>query len=142
MHENCMTRRNFLKLGSATAIGLSGAGIAGCGGKKDCELTIDPKIYNAPEKAGIPVGKLIRRTGSSGNRPPNIIIILCDDLGYGDLGCYGSTAIKTPNLDRMAAGGMRFTDFYACNALCSPSRAGLLTGRYPHRTGVTFPVDL
>jgi uncharacterized sulfatase len=142
MHENRMTRRSFLKLGGAAAIGLSGAGIAGCGGKNDCELTIDPAIYDTPEKAGIPIGNLIRRTGSLEGRPPNIIIILCDDLGYGDLGCYGSTAIKTPNLDRMAATGMRFTDFYASNALCSPSRAGLLTGRYPHRTGVTFPVDL
>ena len=68
-------------------------------------------------------------------RPPNVVIIFCDDLGYGDLGCYGST-IRTPNLDRMAAEGMRFTHFYSANPVCSPSRASLMTGRYPTRVGV------
>jgi arylsulfatase len=67
--------------------------------------------------------------------PPNIVFIYCDDLGYGDLGCYGSK-IRTPNLDRMAAEGMRFTQFYSANPVCSPSRAALLTGRYPTRVGV------
>ncbi len=67
---------------------------------------------------------------------PNIIIIYTDDLGYGDLSCFGSKAIKTPNIDKMAKEGMRFTDYYSCNALCSPSRVGLLTGRYPQRAGV------
>src|SRR4051812_30457792 len=68
-------------------------------------------------------------------RAPNIVMIYADDLGYGDLGCYGS-GIRTPNLDRMAAEGMRFTQFYSANPVCSPSRAALLTGRYPTRTGV------
>lgn len=75
--------------------------------------------------------------------PPNIVFIYCDDLGYGDLGCYGSS-ISTPNLDRMAAEGMRFTQFYSANPVCSPSRAALLTGRYPTRVGVPrvlFPRD-
>jgi arylsulfatase A-like enzyme len=67
---------------------------------------------------------------------PNIIIILADDQGYQDLGCYGSPKIKTPCLDQMADEGMRFTDFYAAASLCSPSRAGLLTGRYPTRVGI------
>ncbi len=64
---------------------------------------------------------------------PNIIIINADDLGFGDLGCYGADGIPTPNLDRMAAEGVRFTDFYATAATCTPSRYSLLTGRYPWR---------
>ena len=70
------------------------------------------------------------------DRPPNVVIIFCDDLGYGDLGCYGHPSIRTPNLDRMAAEGMRFTDFYTADSVCSPSRAALLTGRLPVRTGM------
>jgi arylsulfatase A len=74
---------------------------------------------------------------------PNIVFILCDDLGYGDLGCYGSK-IRTPNLDRMAAEGVRFTNFCSADPVCSPSRAALMTGRYPTRVGVPrvfFPED-
>ncbi|KAF0177916.1 MAG: sulfatase [Limisphaerales bacterium] len=67
---------------------------------------------------------------------PNIVIILADDLGYGDLGCYGHPNIRTPNLDRMAAEGMRFTEFYSAAEVCTPSRAALLTGRYPIRSGM------
>ena len=63
-------------------------------------------------------------------RRPNIIFILADDLGYGDLGCYGQTRIKTPNLDRMAAEGIRFTDFYAGSTVCAPSRAALMLGKH------------
>jgi len=66
---------------------------------------------------------------------PNIILINCDDLGYGDLGCYGSETNKTPHIDRLAAEGMRFSDFYMASAVCSPSRCGMLTGCYPPRIG-------
>jgi arylsulfatase A-like enzyme len=69
-------------------------------------------------------------------RPPNIVLIFADDLGYGDLGCYGAGKIKTPNLDRLAREGVKLTQFYACAPVCTPSRAGLLTGRYPIRTGL------
>lgn len=67
---------------------------------------------------------------------PNVVIIFCDDLGYGDLGCYGHPTIRTPHLDRMAAQGLRFTSFYVAASVCTPSRAALLTGRYPLRSGM------
>jgi arylsulfatase A len=67
---------------------------------------------------------------------PNFIVILADDLGWGDLGCYGHPLIKTPNLDRLASQGMRFTQCYSASAVCSPSRSAILTGRTPYRNGV------
>lgn len=67
---------------------------------------------------------------------PNIIVIFCDDLGYGDLGCYGSTKNRTPNIDRLAKDGVRFTDFYSSSPVCTPSRASLMTGCYPRRVGM------
>ena len=82
-------------------------------------------------------------TAALPKRPPNVVLIYCDDLGYGDLGCYGSN-IRTPNIDRLANEGTRFTHFYSGNPVCSPSRAALLTGRYPVRAGVPrvlFPRD-
>ncbi len=93
----------------------------------------------------------------SGNRDtgnmaalPNFIIIFCDDLGYADIGPFGSQVNRTPNLDRMAAEGMAFADFYSTSGVCTPSRASLMTGCYPRRVGldvsaaqewVLFPYD-
>ncbi len=67
---------------------------------------------------------------------PNVVVIYADDLGWGDLGCYGSPSIRTPHLDRMAAEGQRWTDFYSAAPVCTPSRAALLTGRLPVRNGM------
>lgn len=68
--------------------------------------------------------------------PPNIVLVNCDDLGYGDVGCYGSTLNRTPAIDRMAAEGRRFTSFYMASPVCSPSRAAMMTGCYPCRVGM------
>ena len=75
-------------------------------------------------------------TFATAETPPNIVIIFADDLGYGDLSCYGNPTIKTPHLDQMAAEGMRFTQFYSAAPVCTPSRAALLTGRLPVRSGM------
>lgn len=72
------------------------------------------------------------------SKPPNIVIFLADDLGYGDLGCYGNPINQTPHVDRFAAEGIRFNDFHAAGTVCSPSRASLLTGRHPYRMGFYY----
>src|SRR5438552_7568271 len=70
------------------------------------------------------------------DRPPNFVIIFVDDMGYGDLGCYGAQGYQRPHLDQMARQGVRFTDFYVGQAVCSASRTALLTGCYPNRVGI------
>ena len=72
----------------------------------------------------------------AGQSKPNFVIVLCDDLGYGDLACFGHPRIQTPHLDRLAGEGMKLTSCYAAAPVCSPSRAGILTGRTPYRCGV------
>jgi arylsulfatase A len=93
-------------------------------------------VSPALEKAGLmPSLDSAEPAAEAPAKPPNIIIMICDDLGYGDLGCYGSS-ILTPNLDRMAAEGVRFTRYNSAHPVCSASRAALLTGRYGTRSGV------
>ncbi len=83
--------------------------------------------------AGIGSGPRAR----AANRAPNIVFILIDDLGWGDVGCYGHEFHETPNIDRLASQGMRFTDAYAACPVCSPTRASILSGQYPARVGIT-----
>jgi arylsulfatase A len=87
--------------------------------------------------AGWVLARSTRLPGATvAEKKPNVVIIFADDLGYGDLGCYGHPTIRTPNLDRMAAEGQRWTDFYVGASVCTPSRAALMTGRLPIRTGM------
>ena len=74
--------------------------------------------------------------GRARQKLPNIVIILTDDLGYGDLNCYGHPYIQSPNIDKLAQEGIRYTNCYAAASVCSPARAGMLTGRNPQRVGV------
>lgn len=90
--------------------------------------------------AGVLAGPLHVAAGSPAR--PNIVLINADDLGYGDVGCYGATKLKTPNIDRLAREGRRFTDAHASSAVCSPSRFGLLTGQYPLRKNFWGPTNL
>lgn len=93
--------------------------------------------------AATPLALLAGSAGArSRRRPPNFIIILTDDLGYGDIGPGGARRIKTPALDRMARQGATLTNFYSAANVCTPARAGLLTGRYPIRTGLAHEVIL
>ena len=75
-------------------------------------------------------------------RKPNFVLILADDLGYGDIACYGNTRNQTPHLDQLAREGMRFADFHSNGPMCSPTRAALLTGQYQHRFGRDFETAL
>ncbi len=97
-----------------------------------CNATNIQRIFLTAVVAFV-LGCLLRQTFAADK--PNIIYILADDLGYGDLGCYGQQRIKTPRLDRMAAEGMRFTDHYSGSTVCAPSRCSLMTG---HHTGHTY----
>ncbi len=113
MPEKSFNRRDFMK-----KMGLSVAAMTlqGCTSSETAEHSLSHKK---------PVG----------SKPPSILLIVSDDQGYNDLGCYGSSEVKTPNLDRLAAGGVRLTNFYVTWPACTPSRGSLLTGRYPQRNG-------
>ena len=117
MADSSCSRREFLRVAGAGAVALAARGLCG---------------INRAHAAAPP------------QRKPNFVIIFTDDQGYQDVGCFGSPNIRTPNLDRMAAEGTRFTDFYSAASICSPSRAALMTGCYPPRVGITrvlFPRD-
>ena len=85
--------------------------------------------------AAVAIPGMLTRADISG-RKPNFVLIVADDLGYGDLGCFGNRSNRTPNLDRLASEGMRLTDFHSNGPMCSPTRAALLTGRYQQRMGI------
>ena len=108
-NPNGWTRREFIRYGAGTAGAL---------------------LYSASSFSESPSGP----TAKAGNRRPNIILMLADDMGYSDLGCYGSE-IHTPHIDALARGGIRFGQFYN-TARCCPTRASLLTGLYPHQAGI------
>ena len=93
-------------------------------------------VRAAQAAGGIGAAGLLGGVSAAERRRPNIVIIFADDLGYGDLGCFGHPTIRTPNLDRMAAEGCKLTQFYSAAPVCTPSRAALLTGRYPIRNGM------
>jgi arylsulfatase A-like enzyme len=123
------SRRTLLLGGTAGAVALGGSIGAGYAVSRD-----DGTSLGGPRRPE-------RRDPVQGRREsaprPNVIVISVDDLGWNDLGCYGNTFNETPHLDRLAREGMRFTQAYAAAPVCSPSRAALMTGRYPARCGVT-----
>lgn len=101
-------------------------------------MTVPPKAAAALLTVALllPSGMAAAAAPAKGERPPNFVIVFTDDQGYADVGCFGAKGFQTPNLDRMAREGVRCTDFYAAQAVCSASRAALLTGCYPNRVGI------
>ena len=94
-------------------------------------MTLHPIRYTVCLVLLIGLQVIVNSTDARAVSRPNVVFIFVDDQGYYDLGCYGATEVKTPHIDALANGGVRFTDYYAAAPICSPSRAGLLTGCYP-----------
>jgi len=117
-----MSRRQFVSLVGGIGAGMLGATFAGCGGGQGADSKVKAAGSGAAGVAAAP--------------KPNFIIIFVDDLGYGDIGCFGSTANRTPAVDAMAREGTKFTSFYVTSGVCSPSRSSLMTGCYPLRVGL------
>lgn len=124
------TRRQALKAAALTGV----VGAAGYCGVRALGHGARPNYGRAHTLDAQPVKPI---AGFSGPRP-NVVLINCDDLGYGDIGCNGNTVIRTPHIDQLAAQGVRFTEYNACASVCTPSRFGLLTGRYPVRSGLNY----
>src|SRR4051812_5309834 len=89
---------------------------------------------------GIPVVALSGGAQPTRTVRPNVVLIITDDVGYGDFGAYGSPDVRTPNIDRLAREGVKLTDFYANASNCSPTRAGLISGRYQQRFAIEWPL--
>ena len=127
-----LSRRGFLKIAALVGGTLAAAGITTRIYRNTIGRDFDPvrteRLLNSIQPAEDPT--LL----------PNIVLIVIDDLGYADLSVYGASAIQTPVIDRMAAGGVNLTNFYACAPVCTPSRAAMLTGRYPKRSHMTTPL--
>ncbi|MDF1746182.1 MAG: sulfatase [Gimesia sp.] len=102
----------------------------------NCSARIDSKLKRTAFPLFFLFSLLLLPNVASAETKPNIIVVYADDLGYGDLACFGHPTIKTPHLDQMAAEGMKFTQFYSAAPVCTPSRAALLTGSYPIRSGM------
>lgn len=103
---------------------------------------VDPAAFEPADRDGLAVEQVVSPAADAPARSPNLVVILADDLGWGDLGVQGSRAIASPHVDALAAEGLRLTAFYASAPVCSPSRAGLLTGRYPLRSGFTMALPM
>ncbi|MBN2080329.1 MAG: sulfatase [Spirochaetes bacterium] len=139
--EKKITRKELVKKSLKIGSAAGGAALLGAGAWKFLRTATIEELYGTYPGGAADYQLQIINTDAP---KPNFIIIYCDDLGYGDLGCYGNRVIRTPHIDGLARGGTKFTDYYACSAVCGPSRAGLLTGRYPFRTGIignVYPKD-
>src|SRR2546428_6449050 len=90
---------------------------------------------------GIQPARVVGQRAKQPGRKPNVVFIIMDDLGYGDIGSYGVTDARTPHLDRLAREGVRLTDAYANGANCTPTRAALISGRYQQRVGLEWPLN-
>ncbi len=99
--------------------------------------TIKGRFFRSAGLAVMAAACLFSCRKEPGKELPNIVVIVADDLGYGDLGCYGNGDIRTPNIDSLAAAGIRFTDFHSNGVVCSPTRAALMTGKYPQECGIS-----
>jgi arylsulfatase A-like enzyme len=136
-----ITRRDLIKRSVRAGVVVGGIAAIGTAGYTLFRKPSIDEVYGKyPDESLLKPLNIINPSAPK----PNVILIYCDDLGYGDLGCYGNRVIQTPNIDRLAREGVIFTNYLACSAVCAPSRAGLLTGRYPIRTGIIgnpYPTD-